>query len=128
MPGKVRRNTQSYTVRESGQPGFRVGSMRADEVKLSFPAILQATHSPHFGFGLASVIWAKVNNPEMWGREAKALAAPHCHPRGLGTSSVYPFPLGRFMPISPAKSLVLEDATRDQRMAFYPGGEVRRED
>ena len=32
------------------------------------------------------------------------------------------------MPVRPAKSLVLEDATRDQRMAFHPGGEVRRED
>lgn len=66
----------------------------------------------------------------MWRREVKALAAPHCHPLCLETTSrtVCPFPLGRFMPIRPAKSLVLEDASRDQRMAFYLDGDIRRED
>ena len=52
-----------------------------------------------------------------------------CHPLCLMAKpeTICPFPVGSFRPIAPVKSLVSEAATRDQKMAFYLEGGVRRE-
>lgn len=121
MPGKVKQTTT-----HTHQGRVHEGGARAGLLSLVFPKLL--TH--HALSWLLLPGPGKVIDIEMWRREADALAAPYHHPLCLGAKpgNVCPFPLGRFIPVAPVKSLVLQAATRDQKMAFYLDGEGRRED
>lgn len=79
--------------------------------------------------GVCYLGWAGSVTLRCSGGKQGSLATLHCHPLCLVAKpgNVYPFPVGRFRPIEPVRSLVSEAATRDQRMAFYLEDGVRRE-